>query len=304
VVDMRKNGGGLLDDARVMTGLFIDLGPVVQTQVTDGDREVLGDSDPGTSYDGAVVVLVDRFSASASEIVAGALQDYNRAVVVGTGPTHGKGTVQVLADLDRFGGGEPLGDLKLTVQQFFRVSGASTQWQGVVPDIKLPDPEGHIESGERHLDDSIPWSQIDPVAYTAWPTSWKLADLSARSQERQSKNDVFGKIARRTELLVARRENSKVPLARDAWLAHRDKQRAALEAVSPRHDEGPVRLTVTTVDYGGKTAHGERPGGKGGKAGGSRTDRWRENLARDPFVEEAVLVLRDMVATAEAGAAR
>src|SRR5947207_8375200 len=147
ILDIRGNGGGLLGEAVTMTGALIDRGPVVQVQDSRGTRETYSDDNAGMDFDGPVVVLVDRFSASASEILAGALQDYHRAVIVGTGPTHGKGTVQTLADLDRITGRkDDLGVLKLTIEQFFRVSGASTQLQGVVPDIVLPDPEGFVDT--------------------------------------------------------------------------------------------------------------------------------------------------------------
>jgi carboxyl-terminal processing protease len=293
VIDIRGNGGGLLDDAVEMTGLLIDKGPVVQTQQSDGNRDVLNDDHAGITFDGAAVVMVDRFSASASEILAGALQDYRRAVVVGTGPTHGKGTVQVLADLDKMGGNtEPLGSLKITIQQFFRVSGASTQWQGVVPDILLPDPAGHVEAGERQLDNSIPWSQIDPVPYRKWPGArWNQADLAAKSARRVSSSDVFRKIASRAELQRQWVKDTKVPLKKQAFSAQRAERRAALEAVTPKLDDGPARLAVTIVDYDGKATPAARPGG--GTADDTSA-RWRDALSRNPWVEEALLVLQDV----------
>ena len=294
VLDIRGNGGGLLDDAVEMTGLLIDKGPVVQTQQSDGNREVLGDDQGGTTFDGSAVVLVDRFSASASEILAGALQDYKRAVVVGTGPTHGKGTVQVLADLDRMGGGaqgEPqLGSLKITIQQFFRVSGASTQWQGVVPDILLPDPAGHIEAGERELHNSLPWSQIDPVPHKNWAAHWNPAELAAKSAKRVSTSEVFRKIAQRTELQKQWTKDTKVPLKKDAYVAQRKQRKAALEAVTPDLDAAPAHMNVSVIDYDGKAAAEARPGG--GKVDDTMA-RWRDALAKNPWVEESLLVLQD-----------
>ncbi|MBK7539652.1 MAG: hypothetical protein IPI49_30745 [Myxococcales bacterium] len=149
ILDIRGNGGGLLNDAVRLTGELIDRGPVVQVRDGHGRSETLEDERPGINFDGPVIVLVDKFSASASEILAGALQDYQRAIIVGTGPTHGKGTVQTLADLDELTGGAlELGVPKLTIQQFFRVSALPPQREGVTPDILLPDPAGHVESGE------------------------------------------------------------------------------------------------------------------------------------------------------------
>ena len=299
IIDMRGNGGGLLDDAVDMTGHLIDRGPVVQTQMGDGERDVLGDSKAGTVYDGAVVVMVDRFSASASEIVAGALQDYKRAVLVGTAPTHGKGTVQVVADLNRLAGGEAqLGALKLTVQQFFRVSGSSTQWQGVVPDITLPDPAAHVESGERTLDNSIPWSQIEPVPHQDWAAKWSLKDLAAKSAARVAKSDVFGKVSKRVEIFKARQNETNVPLQRTAWLKQREEQKAALEAVTPDLDERAAQMSVTVVNYDGQAAVQARPGKKPGIAGDlAPSAKWTDTLARDPWVEESVQVLQDMLVT-------
>jgi carboxyl-terminal processing protease len=247
---------------------------------------------PGETYDGPVVVMVDRFSASASEILAGALQDYKRALIVGTGPTHGKGTVQVLADLDRVTGSSDgsLGVLKLTIQQFFRVSGASTQWKGVVPEVTLPDPAGHLETGERHLDNSLPYSEIEALPHTDWKPTWNPADLAARSAARVKKDDALAKIAARTEYLKARQADTTLPLARKAWLAQRDERRAALEANTPELDSGPARFAVNLLDGG--VAVAARPGGKTD----DRIAHWRDNLGRDPWIEETLFVLDDMTA--------
>jgi carboxyl-terminal processing protease len=290
VLDIRGNGGGLLGDSIEMTGSLIDHGPVVQVQDNRGHRETLSDDQRGTDFDGPVIVLVDRFSASASEILAGALQDYHRAIIVGTGPTtHGKGTVQTLADLDRVTGGQvELGVLKITVQQFFRVSGSSTQREGVTPDIVLPDPAGHIEAGERQLEHAIPWSQIPPAAHDDWPATWKTATLVERSAARVAKQPVLAKIATLTQLLRASRDDTRLPLARAAWEAHRKQQRAAIEAVSPDLKSGPAKLTVQSIDEATPP-----PRAAGGKAD-DRLERWRDGVARDPWIEECVNILGDM----------
>jgi carboxyl-terminal processing protease len=291
ILDLRSNGGGLLGDAVEMTGLLVDQGPVVQTQQSDGAKEVLADDEAGIAYGGEMIVLVDRFSASASEIVAGALQDYKRALIVGTGHTHGKGTVQVVADLDRLTGGNAnLGSFKITVQQFFRVSGASTQWQGVVPDIALPDPAGHIDSGERELDNSIPYSAIEALPHQDWTPTWKTEPLAEKSKARVARNDVLPKLAARTEMLRLRQTATKIPLQKAAWTAQRAQQRAQLEATSPDLDDRAPRFTVTMLEK--ETAAAVSGSGKAD----DRLTRWRENLARDPWVEEALAVLGDMTA--------
>ena len=289
VLDIRGNGGGLLGDSIEMTGSLIDHGPVVQVQDNRGHRETLSDDQRGTDFDGPVVVLVDRFSASASEILAGALQDYHRAIIVGTGPTHGKGTVQTLADLDRATGGQvELGVLKITVQQFFRVSGSSTQREGVTPDIVLPDPAGHIEAGERQLEHAIPWSQIPPAAHDDWPATWKTTTLVERSAARVAKQPVLAKIATLTQILRASRDDTRLPLARAAWEAHRKQQRAAIEAASPDLKSGPAKLAVQSVDEPAPP-----PRAAGGKPD-DRLERWRDGVARDPWIEECVNILGDM----------
>jgi carboxyl-terminal processing protease len=289
ILDLRSNGGGLLNDSIDLTGQFIDHGPVVQVGDSRGNSESLDDERKGTDYDGLVVVLVDQFSASASEIVAGALQDYKRALIVGTSATHGKGTVQTLADLDAATGGKiELGVLKLTIQQFFRPSGASTQRQGVVPDVVLPNPMGHIDSGERELPHAIEWTQIKPVPHANVPHAWKVADLAAKSAARVAKQPVLSKVATTTQLLRERQKDTRVPLQRTAWETRRKELKAALEAVSPELDKTAPTMTVTSL-----VDEAAPPPPAGGKAVDPLV-KWRENLARDPWVDETVQILDDM----------
>jgi carboxyl-terminal processing protease len=294
VIDMRGNGGGLLGDAIEMTGHLIDQGPVVQVQDSRGQREVLADDQPGTEFDGKVVVLVDRFSASASEIVAGALQDYARAIVVGTGPTHGKGTVQTLADLDRATGGRiELGSLKVTIQQFFRVTGSSTQREGIMPDVVLPDPAAHVESGERELDHAIAWSQIAPAPHKKLAPAWKREVLTQKSAARVAKHPVLAKVATATQVLKARRNDTRVPLARTAWETRRKEQRAASDAASLDLEDLTPTLTVKLIDEPSAGAAPAPAPAANGKPPEDRLTRWRDNLARDPWVEECLNILAD-----------
>lgn len=295
VIDLRGNGGGLLNHATDITGLLVDQGPVVAARSADGELQVLGDEDPGVVFDGHVVVLVDRFSASASEILAGALQDYGRALVVGTGPTHGKGTVQAMIDLDRVGGqlaGPPLGVTKLTVQQFFLVDGESTQWRGVMPDIVLPDPAAHVESGERYLDNAIPWSSIPALKAKPWPhRDWNTAQLIEKSRARQAERPVFATIAARGEYVVARRKETLLPLKREAWIQQRDKDREALDKLDAKLEDGPERFSVKLVDY---RPVAPRPDAPARESSPKRVDKWKDALAHDPWVEETLHVLADM----------
>ncbi|HWU89535.1 MAG TPA: carboxy terminal-processing peptidase, partial [Kofleriaceae bacterium] len=218
--------------------------------------------------------------------------DYKRAIIVGTGPTHGKGTVQTLADLDRLTGGKiELGSLKVTIQQFFRVSGSSTQREGVTPDILLPDPAAHVEAGERELEHAIAWSQIDPAQYTKLSPGWKLDVLAQRSAARVAKQPFLAKMAAATQVLKARRNDTRVPLARAAWEARRKEQRAAIEAAAVDPKTAPAGFAVKMVDE--PAAAAAAPQGGGGKAD-ERMARWRESLAHDPWVEECVNILADM----------
>lgn len=165
VIDLRQNGGGALTEATELTGLFIEQGPVVQVRDSEGNVDVERDPDPQQVYSGPLAVLVDRNSASASEIFAGAIQDYQRGLILGE-PTYGKGTVQTLVDLSRYVRTDhDLGRLRLTMAQFFRVNGGSTQHRGVVPDIIFPSITGGAEHGERALEKALPWAAIAPVIH-------------------------------------------------------------------------------------------------------------------------------------------
>lgn len=298
IVDLRGNGGGLLSDAQEMSGLFIERGPIVQTRGADGKTDVLRDDDAEIWFGGEVVVLVDSGSASASEILAAALQDYGRAVIVGTGPTHGKGTVQVLVDLNRYkpeGMAGALGTLKLTRSQFFRINGGSTQWRGVLPDVVLPNPSAHIESGERHLENSIPWSKVDSLDYERWTTSkWELEQLVADSAARVVADETFAMIRKRNAILAARADVSVYPLTRDGWIARRDSDRAELQAATPDLTEGRAKFSVATVKYGSTKSTDGGPADSA-KTAEARDKRWRDDLARDPWVNESLLVLSEMM---------
>ncbi|MEE4639149.1 MAG: carboxy terminal-processing peptidase [Wenzhouxiangella sp.] len=191
VIDLRGNGGGALVEATTMTGLFIDEGPVVQVRDSRGRVSLEQDREPGMAWDGPLAVLVDRRSASASEIFAGAIQDYGRGVILGES-TFGKGTVQNLIDLDDLSRTENarLGQIKLTMAQFYRVAGASTQARGVIPDIILPTAGDPEEFGESALDFALPWGEIDPADYRPMADLSALIDrAAARHNERLSEDE-------------------------------------------------------------------------------------------------------------------
>ncbi|HEV7633058.1 MAG TPA: carboxy terminal-processing peptidase [Steroidobacteraceae bacterium] len=190
VLDLRGDGGGYLPEATALTGLFIDKGPVVQLKDTTGRVEVLDDPTPGTSYDGPLIVLVDRFSASASEIFAGAIQDYRRGYIVGQ-RTFGKGTVQNLVPLDRWSQRPVDGQLTVTIGKFYRVTGESTQHRGVEPDITLPSPISLEDVGESALEAALPWDRIAGVPFQAirQPATVPTVNILARDEGVRSQKD-------------------------------------------------------------------------------------------------------------------
>ncbi len=189
VLDLRGNGGGFLPEAQSLTGLFIDRGPVVQVKFSTGEKEVLDDPDAGLAYAGPLAVLVDRFSASASEIFAGAIQDYHRGVVLGQ-RTFGKGTVQNLVPLSRYTSRPVNGQLTVTIGKFYRVTGESTQHRGVEPDVALASPISLEEVGESALDDALPWDRIAGVPFRADGSSAprSIAQLALEETSRAKKD--------------------------------------------------------------------------------------------------------------------
>jgi carboxyl-terminal processing protease len=194
VIDLRNNGGGSLLEATTLTGLFIDTGPVVQVRNSSGRISLEEDVDPGMAWEGPLAVLVNRYSASASEIFAAAIQDYGRGVVIGE-PTFGKGTVQSLLDLDDYGSSDKpgMGQLKITMAQFFRVNGGSTQNLGVEPDIRFPSFGDPQKYGERSMDNALPWTSIDPARYKSSGDLGQLVAVAdSRYHERIVNDEEFG----------------------------------------------------------------------------------------------------------------
>ncbi len=193
IMDLRGNGGGSLEEATELTGLFIPTGPVVQVRDSRGRIEVDEDPNPDLAYAGPLAVLVDTHSASASEIFAGAIQDYHRGLVIGT-PTYGKGTVQSIIDLDRLTRpeSEGLGQLKVTIAQFFRVSGSSTQHRGVIPDIRLPTAKVDDDQRESGLSNALPWASVRAVSHQSSPVDDRLLKtLVQRHEERVKSNAAY-----------------------------------------------------------------------------------------------------------------
>jgi carboxyl-terminal processing protease len=225
VLDLRNNGGGSLNEAVELTGLFIDQGPVVQVRESGGRVSVDGDRNPGVAWDGPLAVLVNRGSASASEIVAGAVQDYGRALVIGE-TTFGKGTVQTMQDLDRWPANEQprFGQVKLTIAQFFRPGGSSTQNKGVVPDVRFPASVDASEYGESTYDNALPWTRIAAVPHTRYGNFAPLAEkLQARHAVRAASDVEFQWWVEDVKTFREEREKKAVSLNEAERRAERDR---------------------------------------------------------------------------------
>ncbi|MDH3999343.1 MAG: carboxy terminal-processing peptidase, partial [Desulfuromonadales bacterium] len=294
VLDLRNNGGGALTDAVGITGLFVGKGPVVQVRSNNEKKpKILYNYNPEIAYDGPLVVLVNHFSASASEIVAGALQDYGRAIIVGSRHTHGKGTVQVVMDLDKsltlrnMRQYMPLGALKVTTQKFYRVSGESTQYRGVEPDIVLPDRRQHNKFGERYLDYSLPWDRIPAVDYQQWSESPNLDVLLLPSMDRVAKSGDFEDIQRVADIMGERIEDTRQTLRIDKVLKERDD----MQGLEGMHEADP----------GAVMGHGDDPDKdkdsdeeeKGKKK--DEQQKLRESVLEDPYTVESMAILSDML---------
>ena len=256
VLDLRRNGGGSLEECVSLTGLFIKTGPVVQVVNSLGQQRILEDDDSTVLYDGPLVVLTSRFSASASEILAGALQDYGRAIVVGDSSTHGKGTVQNLQSLEPFyrGSGQP-GQVKVTISKFFRPSGSSTQLKGVVPDLVLPSINNFADIGESALSNALPWNTIPPVRFDKMERVTRaLPELQRRSSERLAKDRDYayiGEDIERYKKLLADRSVSLNEKKRRQEM-ETDRNRAALRKaeIKGRNESEPVAYEITLKNAG------------------------------------------------------
>jgi carboxyl-terminal processing protease len=217
ILDLRNNGGGALNEAISLTGLFIDRGSVVQVKGPRGKVEPYDDEEQGTAYSGPLVVLVSKLSASASEILAGAIQDYSRGLIVGDSSTHGKGTVQTVVPVARNlggNGGADLGALKVTIQKFYRVNGDSTQNHGVASDVVLPSKWDHLEIGESHLPQALPFDRVDPVKHAnlALVSADLKRVLTSLSEKRQESSPDFQKLADYFDRLETFQKRKAIPL--------------------------------------------------------------------------------------------
>ncbi len=293
ILDLRNNGGGSLSDVVDMAGLFIDQGPVVQVKSTDQAPTTLRDGAKGALYDGPVAIMTNGGSASASEIMAAAMQDYKRAVVVGA-PTYGKGTVQKVIDLNeymdpitrmRMINEPPIGSIKLTVQKFYRISGGSTQLRGVLPDIKLPDAYSELDKGERRDKAALKWDEIAPAMYKT-TNSYNLAPLSSASAKRVSANNTFKLIEQTAARLKARELDNSYPLNEMAYKKEMDDA----SELSKKIEE--LQKKVTPIPVSNPKEDLARIAGD--TIATNKNTTWIKNLQKDIYISEVVNIINDM----------
>ena len=300
ILDLRNNGGGALPDARTISGFFIPSGPIVQTKNYTNKVEVLKDSDGKVFYDGPLIVMTNRFSASASEILAGALQDYKRAIILGGEFTHGKGTVQALIPLNSgvmhqlFG--DKMGALKVTVQKFYRVNGVSTQYRGITPDIVIPDPFGYVENREKDLEYGLAWDRIEKKTYKMWNKhKYKIDALKKKSSRRVAKNPRFKKITKSVKYIVKRRNDTNYSLNLKKVMAkkERDKKISKTLKLDDKNEKIMVRHFRDAMEKNKKIAKIDEKRWQEDFV--RRKEDWNDRLAKDVGIEEALFVMEDMI---------
>ena len=290
VIDLRNNGGGALYDVIQIAGLFIDQGPVVQVKDRQGKPQVMRDRDGGILYDGPLVVMVNEMSASASEILAAAMQDYNRGIVMGTN-TYGKGTVQRTIGLDPESGfmntNSELGSLKITLQKFYRVNGGSTQQKGVVPDVITPDYLQHLKIREKDNPLSLPYDEINKATVQSWNPGYSLDAVKQTAKSRIATDTTFKKIAD-ASVFVARQNEKVYNLQLDKYRAEQKEIRNAVKSIE--------NLTKLKTPLPVRFMKEDEPRFiSEDKDKTERYKQWMTNVSKDVYVDQAVKVIKDMV---------
>ncbi len=304
ILDLRNNGGGSLQDVIKIGGLFIKDGPIVQVKSRKGKAHIYKDKDKRIQYDGNLIILVNTLSASASEILAAAMQDYKRAVIVGAPTTYGKGTVQNIIDLDRmintsYSSIKPLGSLRLTIQKFYRINGGTTQRKGVIPDIILPDAYNAYDIGEKYLPYALPWDEIEPAYFQKWPLpTINLPDIKKQSAKRVSTNKTFQNIIENTDRLKKEKEKTRISLNLNKF---REEQKALSEESKKYKKLITSKTSLNTFilkqDLNEFEALINKSADENEPVDSSKLinrKRWLEDLTKDAYIEEAAFIMRDI----------
>lgn len=289
VLDLRNNGGGSLKTVVDIAGLFIKEGPIVQVKSKMEGQEVLEDTDESILWDGPLVILVNELSASASEILAAAMQDYKRAIVIGSKQTYGKGTVQNVLDLNRWVQNSDFGDmgaLKITTQKFYRVNGGSTQLEGVKSDVVVPDRFSFIDIGEKDQENPLPWDKIAPAEYEVWDGYIDFQETLEKSQARMAQNEYLKLIKENAMWIKEQREDNTLPLNYQAFSEEMEADEAMAEKFSKISDY-ESNLTYQSLPYEVEMFSTDT-------VLAEKRERWHENLSSDLYVEEAINVLEDL----------
>lgn len=292
VLDLRNNGGGSLKTVVDIAGLFIKEGPVVQVRSTGEPKEVLKDNDKSIIWDGPLVIMVNELSASASEILAAAMQDYKRAIVIGSKQTYGKGTVQNVLDLNRMVRNSSHGDLgavKITRQKFYRINGGSTQLEGVKSDVVVPDRYSFVDIGERDQDNPLPWDKIDAVDYDLWGSYYDYETTISNSIARMKDNEQL-------KLIQENAKWVKTQMDENVFSLNYDEYKASLNANEEKAKEYDsiskyqTNLTFESLSY-------EKELFVKDTILKEKRVRWHESLSQDVYMEEALNVLEDLKMT-------
>ena len=287
IMDLRNNGGGSLKTVVDITGFFIDQGPVVQVKSTGGTKDILYDEDPSIVWDGSLVIMVNEFSASASEILAAALQDYKRAIILGSKQTFGKGTVQNVIDLNRIISGGTHGDLgavKLTTDKFYRINGGSTQLEGVISDIVIKNQYSYIDMGEKDQENPLSWDSIEPAIYKKSGNLNNYDFVVSQSSKRLKDNPYTQLLEQQARRIEAQQDNYIYTLNYEDHLTERESNKKISEKFSVLKDY------KSDLDF----EWIREPGDPNDEVVKERKNRWIETLQNDFYVSEAVNILEDL----------
>lgn len=296
ILDLRNNGGGSLRDVVDMAGLFIEDGPIVQVKSRRGKPYVLDDTDPAVVYEGPLIVLVNHFSASASEIMAAAMQDYGRGIIVGTTSTFGKGTVQRIYDLDQGVRGnkdlKPLGSVKITTQKYYRINGGSVQLHGVTPDIILPDKYNLIDVGEKDYKYYMDWSEIPEADFSQDVYSYDIPFLKKRSHDRVADEHEFVLIEEEAQYIKQKREETMIALDLDDFREQKEQDKAKSKYF--KGDEAPIAgLSISNLEV--DIAHIEAD-----STSIARNETLMKDLHKDIYISEALNIMNDILKSGRA----
>lgn len=289
ILDLRDNGGGSLKTVVEMAGLFIKDGPIVQVRSSGKGKDVYDDKDERIQWDGPLVILVNELSASASEILAAAMQDYKRAIVIGSKQTFGKGTVQNVIPLDNIVRSNEHGDLgaiKLTTQKFYRINGGSTQLEGVKSDVVVPDKYSYIDLGERDQSNPLKWDKISPADYQPWDGYIDYDQTVANSSKRMANNAQIKLIEENAKWLKSKQDEMVISLNYDSYKKEEERDKIKSDYFKTINDYDS-KLSFESLKY-------EEALFTKDSVLREKRDRWHKSLAKDVYVEEAVNVLQDL----------